>query len=76
MIKSPIPQLLGATCFQFYVSIVDPSILAQPATPTEPAVSTVAAPASPGTATTAQSTTSQSGGTSGALQQGATQPAQ
>ena len=50
MVKSPIATLLAATLFQFYVSIVDPSILAQPLAPADPSVSptavtTVAAPA-------------------------------
>jgi hypothetical protein len=74
MLKRPIAQLLAATCFQFYVSIVDPSILAQPLGPAAPnpdpaAVNTVAAPAVP-----APSQSSQSSGTAGAMQQGATQP--
>jgi len=52
MLKRLIAQLLAATCFQFYVSIVDPSILAQPlgpaaSTPDPAAVNTVAAPAVP-----------------------------
>jgi len=76
-LKRPIAQLLAATCFQFYVSIVDPSILAQPLGPAAPtpdpaAINTVAAPAVPATAAPAQG--SQSTGTAGALQQGATQP--
>jgi hypothetical protein len=54
MLKRPIAQLLAATCFQFYVSIVDPSILAQPLGPAAPspdpaAINTVAAPAVPAT---------------------------
>ena len=73
-LKRPIAQLLAATCFQFYVSIVDPSILAQPLGPAAPtpdsaAINTVAAPAVP-----APSQSSQSSGTAGAMQQGATQP--
>jgi hypothetical protein len=78
MLKRPIAQLLAATCFQFYVSIVDPSILAQPLGPAAPnpdpaAVNTVAAPA--GQATPAPTQGSQSTtGTAGAMQQGATQP--
>ena len=51
-LKRPIAQLLAATCFQFYVSIVDPSILAQPlgpaaSTPDPATINTVAAPAVP-----------------------------
>jgi hypothetical protein len=77
MLKRPIAQLLAATCFQFYVSIVDPSILAQPlgpapATPSSAPVSTVAAPNTP--AAPAQSGSGQATGLAGALQQGATQP--
>ena len=77
MIKSPITTLLAATCFQFYVSIVDPSILAQPLGPAAPspnpaAINAVAAPAAP--ATRAPTRGSQPTGTAGALQQGATQP--
>jgi len=75
MLKRPIAQLLAATCFQFYVSIVDPSILAQPLGPAAPtpdsaAINTVAAPAVPAAPTQG----SQSTGTAGAMQQGATQP--
>jgi len=78
MVKSPIATLLGATVFQFYVSIVDPSILAQPLAPADPsiaptAVTTVAAPAS-GDTGQVQKGSSQLTGTAGALQQGATQP--
>ena len=74
-LKRPIAQLLAATCFQFYVSIVDPSILAQPLGPAAPtpdsaAINTVAAPAVPAAPTQG----SQSTGTAGAMQQGATQP--
>jgi len=66
MIKSPITKLLAATCFQFYVSIVDPSILAQPLGPAAPipdsaAIKIVAAPAVP--ATPAPKQGSQSNGT-------------
>ena len=80
MIKSPITKLLAATCFQFYVSIVDPSILAQPTTPGDAAtVSTVSAPANPAAPATGQSSSGDLTGLAGALQQGATgttQPAQ
>ena len=76
-LKRPIAQLLAATCFQFYVSIVDPSILAQPLGPAAPtpdsaAINTVAAPAAPAAPATTQG--SPSTGTAGAMQQGATQP--
>ena len=76
-LKRPIAQLLAATCFQFYVSIVDPSILAQPLGPAAPspdpaAINTVAVPAAPATPATTQG--SPSTGTAGAMQQGATQP--
>ncbi len=59
MVKSPIATLLAATVFQFYVSIVDPSILAQPLAPADPsiaptAVTTVAAPTTNGNATQTQ----------------------
>ena len=75
-LKRPIAQLLAATCFQFYVSIVDPSILAQPLGPAAPspdsaAINTVAAPAAPAAPATTQGSQT---GTSGAMQQGATQP--
>jgi hypothetical protein len=75
-LKRPIAQLLAATCFQFYVSIVDPSILAQPLGPAAPspdsaAINTVAAPAAPTAPATTQGSQT---GTSGAMQQGATQP--
>jgi hypothetical protein len=77
MLKRPIAQLLAATCFQFYVSIVDPSILAQPlgpapATPDSSAINTVVAPNTP--AAPAQGRSGQATGLAGALQQGATQP--
>jgi hypothetical protein len=80
MVKSPIAQLLAATVFQFYVSIVDPSILAQPLAPADPsvapaAVTTVAAPATSGNTGQTQDGSGQLRGTAGALQQGATQPA-
>ena len=80
MVKSPIATLLAATLFQFYVSIVDPSILAQPLAPADPtiaptAVTTVAAPATSGDVGQGQvQKGSQLTGTAGALQQGATQP--
>ena len=81
MVKSPIATLLAATVFQFYVSIVDPSILAQPLAPADPsiaptAVTTVAAPATSGGITQGQvqKGSGQLTGTAGALQQGATQP--
>jgi hypothetical protein len=79
MVKSPIATLLAATVFQFYVSIVDPSILAQPLAPTDPsvaptAVTTVAAPATNGNTNQTQNGAGQLTGTAGALQQGATQP--
>jgi hypothetical protein len=75
-LKRPIAQLLAATCFQFYVSIVDPSILAQPLGPAAPspdsaAINAVAAPAAPAVPATTQGSQT---GTSGAMQQGATQP--
>jgi hypothetical protein len=77
MLKRPIAQLLAATCFQFYVSIVDPSILAQPlgpapATPDSSAINTVVAPNAP--AAPAQGGSGQATGLAGALQRGATQP--
>jgi hypothetical protein len=87
MLKRPIAQLLAmiaASCFQFYVSIVDPSILAQPlrpagATPDPGAINTVAAPNAPAnkalvTTAPAQGGSGQSSGLSGAVQQGAIQP--
>jgi len=79
MVKSPIATLLGATVFQFYVSIVDPSILAQPLAPADPsiaptAVTTVAAPATSRDIGQVQKGSSQRTGTAGAMQQGATQP--
>jgi len=79
MVKSPIATLLAATVFQFYVSIVDPSILAQPLAPADPtispaAVTTVAAPATTGNTAQTQNGSGQLTGTAGALQQGATQP--
>ena len=79
MVKSPIATLLAATLFQFYVSIVDPSILAQPLAPAGPsvaptAVTTVAAPATNGNTSQTQNGSGQLSGTAGALQQGATQP--
>ena len=82
MIKSPIAQLLTATVFQFYVSIVDPSILAQPLVPaapgTQPAtVNTAAVPANPAAPAPTQNGSGQSDGQRRrALQQGATQPQQ
>ena len=65
MVKSPIATLLAATVFQFYVSIVDPSILAQPLAPADPsiaptAVTTVAAPATSGNTTQTQNGSGQS----------------
>jgi hypothetical protein len=79
MVKGPIATLLAATVFQFYVSIVDPSILAQPLAPADPsiapaAVTTVAAPATTGNTAQTQNGSGQLTGTAGALQQGATQP--
>jgi hypothetical protein len=87
MLKRPNAQLLAeiaASCFQFYVSIVDPSILAQPlglagATPDRGAINTVAAPKAaanktPVTTAPAQGGSGQSSGLSGAMQQGAIQP--
>jgi len=78
MVKSPIATLLAATVFQFYVSIVDPSILAQPLAPADPSVAptavTVAAPATTGTTDQTQNGSGQLTGTAGAFQQGATQP--
>ena len=78
MVKNPIATLLAATLFQFYVSIVDPLILAQPLAPADPsiaptAVTTVAAPATSGDSQV-QKGSSQLTGTAGAMQQGATQP--
>ena len=80
MVKSSIAQLIGATVFQFAISIVDPSILAQPLAPADPTLA-------PGTVTTPMTAPTPSGnsmsvpessgqltGTAGGLQQGATQP--
>ena len=55
MVKSSIAQLIGVTVFQFAVSIVDPSILAQPLAPVDPtfapgAVTTITAPTPSGSA--------------------------
>ena len=81
MLKRPIAQLLAATMFQFYVSIVDPSILAQPlgstsTTGDSASVNTVASPNTPPTQAPSKgkSAQQQPAGLSGAMQQGATQP--
>jgi hypothetical protein len=79
MVKSSIAQLIGATVFQFAVSIVDPSILTQPLAPADPtlkpgAVTTVTAPAPSGKSVSAPERSGQLPGTAGALQQGANQP--
>ena len=80
MLKRPIAQLLAATMFQFYVSIVDPSILAQPlgstsTTGDSASVNTVASPNTPPTQAPSQGKSAQQpAGLSGAMQQGATQP--
>jgi hypothetical protein len=81
MNKRPIAQLLGATVFQFYVSIVDPSILAQPSAPGNPAIapgaiSTAPVAADPQklpTVKDSQANQDQLTGTAGALQRGPTQ---
>jgi hypothetical protein len=80
--KGAIAQLLGATVFQFYVSIVDPSILAQPTAPGSPAIAPGVISAAPGAAAPqklptvkdSQDNQGQLTGTAGALQRGATQP--
>lgn len=79
MLKRPIAQLLAATMFQFYVSIVDPSILAQPlgtasTTADSASINTVASPTTPANPAPAQGGSGQATGLSGAMQQGATQP--
>jgi hypothetical protein len=79
MVKSSIAQLIGVTVFQFAVSIVDPSILAQPLASADPtfapgAVTTVTAPTPSGNSMSAPESSRQLTGTAGALQQGATQP--
>ena len=79
MVKSSIAQLIGATVFQFAISIVDPSILAQPLAPADPtfapgAVNTMTAPTPSGNSMSMPESSGQSTGTAGALQQGATQP--
>jgi len=79
--KRTIAQLLGATVFQFYVSIVDPSILAQPAAPGSPAIAPGVISTPPDAATIqklptvkdSQDNQGQLTGTAGALQRGATQ---
>ena len=38
MNKCAVAQLLGASVFQFYVTIVDPSVLAYPLVPGSPAI--------------------------------------
>jgi hypothetical protein len=81
MNKRLIAQLLGAMVFQFYVSIVDPSILAQPAASGSPAIAPGAISTAPGaaipqklpTVTDSQDNQGQLTGTAGALQRGATQ---
>src|SRR5258707_10579067 len=79
MVKSSIAQLIGVTVFQFAVSIVDPSILAQPLAPADPTfapgvVTTMSAPTSSGHSMSAPESSGQLTGTAGALQRGATQP--
>ena len=79
MVKSSIAQLIGVTVFQFAVSIVDPSILAQPLAPADPtfapgAVNTMTAPTPYGNSMSMPERSRQPTGTAGALQQGATQP--
>src|SRR5262245_37629809 len=74
-VKSPIAQLIGVTVVQFTLSIVDPSILAQPLAPATP----TDAPGAVKTSTTPVPSanphgSSQPSGTARALQQGATQP--
>jgi hypothetical protein len=79
MVKCSIAQLIGATVFQFAVSIVDPSILAQPLASADPAlvpgaVTTITAPTPSGNSMSAPESSGQLTGTAGALQEGATQP--
>jgi hypothetical protein len=79
MVKSSIAQLIGATVFQFAISIVDPSILAQPLAPADPTlapgtVTPMTAPTPSGNSMSAPESSGQLTGTAGGLQQGATQP--
>jgi hypothetical protein len=86
MSKRATAQLLGATVFQFYVSIVDPSVLAQPSAAGSPAIAPGAISTTAGaeasqklpSAQNSQDNQGQLTGTAGALQRGATQslPAQ
>jgi len=78
MNRRGIAQLLGATVFQFYVSIVDPSILAQPAAPGYPAIAPGVISTRAGVATslklpTVKDSQGQLTSTAGALQRGASQ---
>jgi hypothetical protein len=73
-------QLIGVTIFQFAVSIVDPSILAQPLDPGDLTVgpraglvTTVTMPASSRKSATPEGS-GPLAGTAGILQQGATRP--
>ena len=79
MVKSSIAQLIGATVFQFAISIVDPSILAQPLASADPTftpgtVTTMTAPTPSGNSMSAPESSGQLTGTAGGLQQGATRP--
>jgi len=51
MNKCAVAQLLGASMFQFYVTIVDPSVLAHPLVPGSPAIAPGAISTTASTAT-------------------------
>jgi len=69
MDKSPIATTILASCFQFYVSIVDPSILGQTGGVQGPAGTVPAAAEEPGAPPTASAAPAvqQNSGTSGAF---------
>ena len=50
MNKCAVAQLFGASVFQFYVTIVDPSVLAHPLVPGRPAIAPGAISATAGAA--------------------------